>query len=238
MPWCPNCKAEYVNGVKVCADCGHELVDSLDSSSVTEDSDSNSEGILLDEIKQDLTNNDTTDNIDKKLSGLAGYNELEMKKAAEDFINRPSAVYVKKADKYEDLKSTTSTFLVFGVCGLIFVALNLLGVISFLNGILSLIVMTILFIIFIAIGINSYITSKTIKTQIENEENVTVQIKEWLKNNMTKEELDTIHNPSEPDEVNFFHKIEYMKGKVSEIHPNVSEAYLDQLVEEFYNDNF
>lgn len=29
MPWCPKCKNEYVEGIKVCADCGVDLVDSL-----------------------------------------------------------------------------------------------------------------------------------------------------------------------------------------------------------------
>lgn len=30
MPWCPKCKNEYYEGVTVCADCGTELVDSLE----------------------------------------------------------------------------------------------------------------------------------------------------------------------------------------------------------------
>jgi len=30
MPWCPVCKNEYVEGIKVCADCNVELVDTLD----------------------------------------------------------------------------------------------------------------------------------------------------------------------------------------------------------------
>ena len=29
MPWCPKCKNEYREGIKICADCGTELVDSL-----------------------------------------------------------------------------------------------------------------------------------------------------------------------------------------------------------------
>lgn len=30
MPWCPKCKNEYVNGIKVCTDCGCELVETLE----------------------------------------------------------------------------------------------------------------------------------------------------------------------------------------------------------------
>lgn len=36
MPWCPKCKNEYYEGIKVCADCGTELVDSLEEWEKTE----------------------------------------------------------------------------------------------------------------------------------------------------------------------------------------------------------
>ena len=29
MPWCPNCRLEYVEGIKICPDCKTALVDSL-----------------------------------------------------------------------------------------------------------------------------------------------------------------------------------------------------------------
>lgn len=29
MPWCPNCKTEYQEGIEVCSDCGAALVDEL-----------------------------------------------------------------------------------------------------------------------------------------------------------------------------------------------------------------
>ncbi len=30
MPWCPKCRNEYVEGMKICADCGADLVESLE----------------------------------------------------------------------------------------------------------------------------------------------------------------------------------------------------------------
>ena len=30
MAWCPKCENEYVEGIKVCADCGTELVENLE----------------------------------------------------------------------------------------------------------------------------------------------------------------------------------------------------------------
>lgn len=32
MPWCPKCKNEYREGIKICSDCGTELVDKLEES--------------------------------------------------------------------------------------------------------------------------------------------------------------------------------------------------------------
>lgn len=35
MPWCPKCRNEYVEGVKVCADCGMDLVETLEEGKVS-----------------------------------------------------------------------------------------------------------------------------------------------------------------------------------------------------------
>jgi Zn-finger nucleic acid-binding protein len=231
MSRCPNCNSELSKVTDVCPECGQAFKDT-DLCDMNKDTSYSEESSYIDE---DV---DQTIESDEELSQMGGYSEIEMKKAAEAFINQPSAIYVKKSDKYEDLKSTAATFLLFGICGLIFVALNLFGIISFLEGALPLIVMTLVFVIFIIIGITSYSSSKVIKGQISKEEDVTVQIKDWLTTNITNQVLDSINNDTEADEVNFFHKIEYMKEKLKEKFPSVSDSYLEQLIEEFYNDNF
>lgn len=35
--WCPKCKYEYREGIKVCADCGCELVEKLDDAKLEND---------------------------------------------------------------------------------------------------------------------------------------------------------------------------------------------------------
>ncbi len=149
-----------------------------------------------------------------------------------------SSTYVKKQDQYNDLKFTSYTFIGFGIAGLIFVILNILTPLSILGNPLSLIIMTGMVIGFIVVGISSHKKSTVVKTEIGEEDMMTTEINRFLEANITEELLQTIHDDSLSDEVNFFNKTERMKEYIVGEFGELDESYIDQLIEEFYNERF
>lgn len=150
---------------------------------------------------------------------------------------KPNAPYVKKEEQYRDLKSSAATFIIVSILGIIVLLLNVAGVIGLFSGALSYIVMGSLFIVFLYIGISSYSKAKKVATEIEEENRVTDSINQWLKQNVTKELLESYVNPDDSTEVRFFHKLEKMKEMVNEHFGELNDSYLDRLAEEFYNEH-
>ena len=81
--WCPKCKYEYREGIKVCADCGCELVESLDD--VKDDKEENNE-VMYESFNEeneygDLENSDTdSSSLDVNESGseISETNDIEL----------------------------------------------------------------------------------------------------------------------------------------------------------------
>lgn len=212
MPYCPKCKTEFLSGIETCSDCGSSLVDELPEG----------EEILVPDWEA----------MDEKERSISAQKE------ADQFRNAASTVYVKKADKYEDLHSTAVCFTVLGILGLIFCILNLIGIVSFYRNPIQLIALLIIFIIFTAIGISSYFRSKEVKGQISEEKNLTDKINQWMEKIITKELLDSFSDPSVSAEVNFLQQTERIKEMIQKEFQIKEDSYLDTIIDEFFNEHF
>lgn len=276
MAWCPKCKMEYRDDIKICADCGSELLENeqeiIELEPFMETTEEDAEkfvkflkysGLTADFILNEGQELLYTVRIQKKdikevkklyCAYLIAENEEKEKKEQQENLSddedvnineheesqnlKKSTTYVKKKVQYEDLKSSATTFLFFGVIGLIFAILNSTGVIKFINNIVGEIVLFVLFILFIFIGITTNIKAKKVSGQISSEEALTEKINEWLKLNVTSEFIAVSKDHSLSEEINFINLMEKIKKYVVKEFGEINDSYLDQIVEEFYNENY
>lgn len=165
-------------------------------------------------------------------------NIIEQKEQSTQPFTAPSTAYVKKSEKSKDLKSTASTFLIFGILGLLFVGLNIAGIITFFDNVFSYIVMIVMFTAFIFIGLSSFKMAKKADADAVLEEELTKKINDWLSISITESVLNSFEDSKQSAEINFMRKMDGMKEMVLKEFGTIDDSYLDSIIEEFYNSKF
>lgn len=151
MPYCPKCDMEFVEGVQVCSDCGGPLLASPEEAQALkkeaeqkaleeflarakEEGFSLEEGFPLEEgystkdfslENEDLSDTSGEENLHsaRENSGTDARTEIRKK-----MVQQPSSVYVKKSERYQDMKSSASAFLLIGCVAVLLSALIFTGI--------------------------------------------------------------------------------------------------------------
>lgn len=164
--------------------------------------------------------------------------ELESEEANQMFSElrtETSSVYVKKKDKYADLKFSGISFLIFGVLGLAFVIANQLEVVRWFST-FSILVMTIVFAVFIFVGITSLIRAKKLKGVVSEEDKVVDEVLDWIGANISDDVISSLVDEKLSEEDNYFAAHGKLCDMVAEQFPFFNKGYIDQLMDERYND--
>ena len=100
--------------------------------------------------------------------------------------------------------------------------------------------MSVLFVVFIVIGILSFGSSKRYAGEAADEEVLTDRIKAWAKEQITVDSIkeSVWFEEGTPDEMKYFQYFEAIKTAVTQEFGNVDASYLDALCEELYADIF
>lgn len=265
MSWCPNCKMEYQEGIETCADCGDKLVEELIDSNhatinLTELVDiheeeiatkfksfleySNVRNVIMEYYEETSSwkisiNSEDLNEASKlykafRIAETSDEEKLEavQKMKEEAFKNH---TYVKKEEKYNDFKSSVTVFLPFGVIGLIFAFLNLIKVLHFITSPIQIAVLSLCCIGFIYVGITSMFKLKSIKEEMQEEQDNTSTITDWMATNITSNVLKEVTDESSSNEINYIHQTDKIKEMVLEHFGEMDENFVDQLIEDFYN---
>jgi len=149
--------------------------------------------------------------------------------------------YMSAEEKYNEMSSTSSAFLLIGVVGLAVSILALLKIIPLpiVNDPFSGIIMAALCCIFIAIGIHSFKSAKDAQDKIKTEKTVKEDITKWFYENYNGEiidkELGIFSDVSKSSQENYFKRDEKIKMILLNYNHDIDELLLESLAEEFYS---
>lgn len=240
MPWCPKCKNEYYEGIKVCADCGCELVDSLEEWEKAEQ-EAKEEAMreqvaALKEMLQDETGHEESADEEKAL--------LERAEKAAEEVSR--GVYQNYEEKAADNKSSAYTLLAVGLAGLVVIVLCFCDVImlplSESSRFMILGVLGAMFLFFVVMGVVSMKNAEKYAKKAESEKELTKELEKWFVEYVTVEKVDEgLFSEDEADfseEQKYFKRFDRMKELLSERFLNLNEGYVDRFLDKHYQDIF
>lgn len=209
MPWCPNCHAQYEEGVELCKNCDTKLVTEFPNEN---------EQSLNDYAKYKMQ---------KEFQQLCNAKSTVYVKKSEQYEDMGSSAIIFLG------------FGIVGTIAVLLNLLHILHLPFFdLVNEVSKGALLIIFIAFFIIGIFSLKKAKQLKAEISTEENITEKVTKWMEKEFTKEFLKQNTDPALSNEVNFLNQISEMKQLLILSFPNIESDYLDMLIEEYYNSHF
>lgn len=268
MPWCPKCRNEYYEGVKVCADCGTELVDSLEELEKAEREEKEAalreqmeayREMLAEETRADGENAEDAQDLEGEESpegsegsenaagsedtGVSEKNrKAEKRKPGENF----QGVYQNYEEKAADNKSSAYTLLGVGVIGTVGILLCFFDVIKLpISGSSRFIIFGVLgamFLFFVVMGVVSMKNAGKYAKKAESEKELTKELEKWFMEYVTAEKIDEgLFSEDEGelgDEQKYFKRFDRMKELLSERFINLNEGYVDRFLDKHYQDIF
>ena len=229
MPWCPVCKNEYREGIKLCAECKVELVERLEDEKKSDElSEQEKIARVRAMLAEEQGGQDEEDEIPEKVQVYHAYQN--------------------SASKAEDNRTSAYTLLFVGIVGFILVLLIFVGVIPLYQNetttkYLMCGVMGAMFILFIVFGSVSMRNSKILFIKAKSEDSLLSELTKWCERNLNAEQIDAglfddTTGQTIAEEQKYFKRSDRMKTIISDNFMNLDEAFLEHFVDEYYQELF
>lgn len=224
MPWCPVCKNEYREGVKLCAECQVELVDRLEEEETSE---------------SELERQRRMEEYLRAMSAAGQDPEETAAEKSEDYH-----AYRNSALQAEDNRTSAYTLFLAGILGFILDVLvftNTLPVFRsadttryFVCG-----VMGAMFILFVVFGVVSMRTSKILLVKAQSEDSLLSELEKWCRENLSAEQIESgLFEEEMPEEQKYFKRTDKMKEIINNKFLNLDQGLLSHFIDEYYQELF
>ncbi len=214
MPYCPKCDMEFVDGITTCSDCGGPLMASKEEADRLKREEQLKQQEEQQRLAQEMASmemngadadnfygsdsdnlNALTDPDDPTVSAKAsGSGSASSDPASALSFKQQSTTYVDKGQKYEDLRSSASAFLIVGGVVLIFSVLCWLQIVHLpMAGFSRYLIQTALTamgIFSMVVYIKSNKSAKELLPQIEEEKQKTNDLIQWFLSEQNAQDID------------------------------------------------
>lgn len=174
--------------------------------------------------------------------GNAGKESLFDEEVEEETVellyHREGKEFVKKSEKYKDVKFSGYTLIIFGILGGVYLALTQFKVIPLSYDMLILCILGVLFAGFLVAGVASLVKAGKIKKEIPAEEEEMEAINQWMEEEITEEKLAGWRDDSVSDMENDLLVTAKFHRYVAEQFPEKDGGMIEKLVDEFYENHF
>ena len=233
MAWCPVCKCEYKKGITICADCKVELLETLENVDASELTEEETLAVAKELLGEEATENKNIHFIDRETDITAVR------------IAKKTGIYRKSSDLSGENKASAYMLLIIGIVGIVVIGLIWLDIIPLYNSLASKIsssaILGTLFAVFIIMGVVSMKNAHKFEAEAVVEGDLTKKIKEYFFENYSADVIEkTLSSHPEwnemPNEMKYFHRIEYMKNLISDKFMNLDDDYVDYICDEIYTE--
>lgn len=155
----------------------------------------------------------------------------------------PAKEFKTVEEKRSDLKSSGIMLTAFGVAGIVFMVLVIMGVVplnfSGFNAIIAYSIMGIFFGALLVSGIVSFVSLKKIGSDSETEKAKLKELNEWCVANLSKEiVMKNVPGNVDVDEQVYFERFDYMKEAILGAFPDLGDDYAEYYTEQKYSEYF
>jgi hypothetical protein len=177
-------------------------------------------------------------------TGKITYNQFIKRIGKELFMddsNSKSEYYISKRAKAEDLKSTAYTFTLVSILGIILLILFLFGVLpiqvaDYMKTLMSF-VMGGMLLIFLIIGILSFVQLKPLLLAADKEDALLEEITSRFREECSPDRIDSMLSDS-AEEPLYFKRYSIMQQLLKEKYPDLEAAFADHIIDMLYSELF